>query len=245
MILLDGAELKAAHEANFKAFAKMARMKKAGVPPRLLLKPIGELDHEGEQVLKPDSPGHAILKAFVKRMEGKVGSESTTAKYQPRSFFEGVTMIGDESLLRRLTLSLTGRLPTSPERKVVQGEGLVGLNGILDKLMDEDAFYGRLKEGFNDVFLTQGYDGNGELILSYDHFNKTRHWYQKHDLSHIENKRERQEALWNLAGVYRKAIRAEPLELISYVVRNNRPFTEIMTADYMICLLYTSDAADE
>ena len=72
-ILLDGTELQAAHEANFKAFAKMARMKKAGFPPRLLLKPIGEMDHEGDQVLKPDSTGHAILKAFVQRMEGKTG----------------------------------------------------------------------------------------------------------------------------------------------------------------------------
>ena len=240
MILLDGAELKAAHEANFKAFAKMARMKKAGFPPRLLLKPIGEMDHEGDQVLKPDSTGHAILKAFVQRMEGKTGPKSTTEKYKPRSFFEGVTMIGDESLLRRLTLSLTGRLPTSPERKVVQGEGLVGLNGILDKLMDEDAFYGRLKEGFNDIFLTEGYDGNGELILSYDHFNKTRLWYQKHDFSHIEEKRARQEALWEMARVYRKAIRSEPLELIAHVVRNNRPFTEIMTADYMMVSPYSA-----
>jgi hypothetical protein len=78
------------------------------------------------------------------------------------------------------------------------------------------------------------------LILSYDHFNKTRHWYQKHDLSHIDNKREQQEALWDLARVYRKAIRAEPLELISYVVRNNRPFTEIMTADYIMVSPYSA-----
>jgi len=239
-ILLNGAELQVAHKANFEAFAKMARMKKAGFPPRLLLKPIGEMDHEGDQVLKPDSTGHAILKTFVQRMEGKPGTESTTEKYKPRSFFEGVTMIADESLLRRLTLSLTGRLPTSAERKAVQGKGLAGLDATLDKLMTEDAFYERLKEGFNDIFLTDGYDGNGELILSYDHFNKTRHWYQKHDFSHINEKRARQEALWDMARVYRKAIRSEPLELIAHVVRNDRPFTEIMTADYMMVSPYSA-----
>ena len=239
-ILLGGAELQTAQNTNFKAFFKMARMRKEGQLPRLLLKPIGKLDHEGEQVLKPDSTGHAILKAFVQRMEGKSVPESTAEKYKPRSFFEGVTMIGNESLLRRLTLSLTGRLPTPKERQAIKEKELAGLDATLDQLMTEDAFYGRLKEGFNDIFLTDGYDGNGELILSYNHFDKTRHWYQKHDFSHIENKRERQEALWDMVRVYRKAIRGEPLELIAHVVRKDRPFTEIMTADYMMVSPYSA-----
>ena len=239
-ILLGGAELQTAQNTNFKAFFKMARMRKEGQLPRLLLKPIGKLDHEGEQVLKPDSTGHAILKAFVKRMEGKSVPESTVKKYKPRSFLEDVTMIGNESLLRRLTLSLTGRLPTPKERQAIKEKELAGLDATLDQLMTEDAFYGRLKEGFNDIFLTDGYDGNGELILSYNHFDKTRHWYQKHDFSHIENKRERQEALWDMVRVYRKAIRGEPLELIAHVVRKDRPFTEIMTADYMMVSPYSA-----
>ena len=239
-ILLGGAELQTAQNTNFKAFFKMARMRKEGQLPRLLLKPIGKLDHEGEQVLKPDSTGHAILKAFVKRMEGKSVPESTDKKYKPRSFLEDVTMIGNESLLRRLTLSLTGRLPTPKERQAINEKELAGLDATLDQLMTEDAFYARLKEGFNDIFLTDGYDGNGELILSYNHFDKTRHWYQKHDFSHIENKRERQEALWDMARVYRKAIRGEPLELIAHVVRKDRPFTEIMTADYMMVSPYSA-----
>ena len=129
-------------------------------------------------------------------------------------------MIGDESLLRRLTLSLTGRLPTSKEKQAVQQKSRVGLDATLDKLMTEDAFYDRLKEGFNDIFLTNGYDGNGELILSYNHFEKSRLWYQKHDFSHIKEKRARQEALWEMSRLYRKAIRSEPLELIAHVVRN-------------------------
>jgi len=240
-ILVEGTELQAANEANLKAFAKMARMRKEGQLPRLLLKPIGEMDHEGEQVLKPDSTGYAILKAFVQRMEGKSAPAATTEKkYKPRSFFEGVTMIGDESLLRRLTLSLTGRLPTSKEKQAVQQKSQVGLDATLDKLMTEDAFFDRLKEGFNDIFLTNGYDGNGELILSYNHFEKSRLWYHKYDLSHIKDEKERKEALYAMSREYRKAIREEPLELIAHVVRNNRPFTEIMTADYMMVSPYSA-----
>jgi hypothetical protein len=239
-ILLGGVELQTAHQANLKAFAKMARMRKEGALPRLLLKPIGKLDHGGEQVLKPDSTGHVILKEFVQRMDGKRAPSPPAGKYKPGSFFEGVTMINDQSLLRRLTLSLAGRLPTSGERQLIMGKGLTGLDLVLDQLMAEEAFYERLKEGFNDIFLTNGYEGNGELILSYDHFNETRHWFQKHDFSHIVDKRQRQEALWEMAHVYREAIRAEPLELIAHVVRNNRPFTEIMTADYMMVSPYSA-----
>jgi hypothetical protein len=239
-ILLEGTDLQNAHDANFKVFGKMARMRKAGQQARLLLKPVGELDHEGEEVLEPKSTGYRILEGFVRRMEGKDVAEAPKVKYTPPSFFDGVTMLDDRRLLRRLTLSLAGRLPNAAEFKVIEKKGLGGTNEILDQLMTEDAFYERLKEGFNDIFLTNGYDGNGELILSYDHFEKTRLWYQKHDLSHVEDKRERQEALWDLARVYRKAIRGEPLELIAHVVRNDKPFTEIMTADYIMVSPYSA-----
>ena len=33
---------------------------------------------------------------------------------------------------------------------------------ILDAVMKEDAFYDRLREGFNDIFLTLGIDGNAD-----------------------------------------------------------------------------------
>ena len=48
---LQGVELQNTHVANFKAFSKMAGKRKSGQRSRLLLKPIGELGHEGKQVL--------------------------------------------------------------------------------------------------------------------------------------------------------------------------------------------------
>ena len=114
-ILLQGTELQNAHAANFKAFTKMAKKRKPGQQSRLLLKPIGKLDHEGEQVLEPNSTGYRILAGFVSRIDGKPVPGSTVAKYKPRSFFDGVTMIEDNGLLRRLTLSLTGRLTPTNE----------------------------------------------------------------------------------------------------------------------------------
>ena len=84
------------------------------------------------------------------------------------------------------------------------------LDEVLDQIMTEEAFYIRLKEGFNDIFLTDGYEGNGELILSYNHFEKSRLWYQKYNLDHIADEKERKETFYSMTRDYRKAIRKEP-----------------------------------
>ncbi|MDA1137086.1 MAG: DUF1592 domain-containing protein [Planctomycetota bacterium] len=239
----DNPQLLAEHlRHNYEGFGRMAAASEDG-KSRLLLKVTGGLDHGGEEILKPDSTGYHILERFVQRMS-KSPADKTTEKVEfidsdPETFFAGVKMCTPQRLLRRVTLSLTARLPTPQELAAVKAGGLGAMDGILDQVMKEDAFYERLVEGFNDIFLTLGYDGNAEEVLSYDHFEKTRHWTQTHDLSHIPEEK-RQRAQWALADVYRKAMINEPLELIEYIVRNDRPFTELATADYIMVSPYTS-----
>jgi hypothetical protein len=218
---------------NRDAFAAMALSKKGG-KSRLLLKVSGGVKHGGGAPFKEGSTGYRILERFVRSLEHKAGPPNEVG---PEPFFHGVAMAAPERLLRRVTLQLAGRLPTSAEFEAV-GKG--GMDALLDGILKEDAFYTRLKEGFNDVFLTMGYDGNADDALSYDHFEKTRHWYQKHDLSHIADEKERRQAGYKLADDYRLALKQEPLELIAFIVRNERPFTEIVTADYIMVSGYSS-----
>ena len=89
-------------------------------------------------------------------MVGRRPSPASTASREP--FFDGVEMVDDERLLRRLTLSLAGRLPREAERSAVAAGGSEALGPLLDALMAEEAFYDRLAEGFNDIFLTTGID---------------------------------------------------------------------------------------
>jgi hypothetical protein len=208
----------------------------------LLQKVVGGLDHGGGQVLKPDSTGFQILERFVRRANSPTDeamSAGATDHYTPTSFFDGVTMLTPSRLLRRVTLSLVGRLPSPEEWQAVEQGGLSAVDSILDSIMREDAFYARLKEGFNDIFLTVGIEDNAETLLSYDHFEKTRLWYQTHDFSHLPEA-ERERAGWKLADVYRDALLREPLELIAYIVRNERPFSELATADYIMVSPYTA-----
>jgi hypothetical protein len=229
---------------NHDAFAKMAATRK-GDQSRMLLKAVGELDHGGDDVLEKDSARYRILEDWVRRVAADYGGKQVPevdladADDAP-PFFDGIEMIDDLRLLRRVTLSLGARLPTAAEKETVANRGLPALGPILDRLMTEDAFYERLTEGFNDIFLTQGYDGNAETALSYEHFQKTRLWYQKYDHSAAGDEKAQREAGYKLAREYREAMRREPLEMIEYIVRNGRPFTEIVTADYIMVSPYSS-----
>ena len=233
----DGACLKQNRDA-FQAMAKQSE----GEESRLLLKVIGELDHGGGQVLQPDSTGYRILKRFLQRLatpSNVPDAEITDNDYNEVPFFNDVAMIPPQRLLRRITLSLAGRLPTPEEVAAVEQNGPAAIDSVLDQIMQEDAFYVRLKEGFNDIFLTVGIEDNAETLLSYHHFEKTRLWYQHYDFSHLPEA-ERQRAGWKMADVYRDALLREPLELVAYIVRNDRPFSELATADYIMVSPYTA-----
>ena len=219
----------------FESFAKQ----REGARSRILLKATGGLEHGGGEVLKPDSPDYKVLSRYAHRV-----SSATLEQAQPNAapmppLFQDVGMLSASRLLRRVTLSLCGRLPTPEELQAVKTEGDLAIEPILDRLMTEDAFYQRLQEAFNDIFLTVGIEDNAETILSYDHFEKSRLWYQTYDLSPIPEA-EQQRARWKLADVYREAMLREPLELITYIVRNDKPFTELATADYIMVSPYTA-----
>lgn len=245
-VLLDPARETSAGRAgslahNRQAFAKIAS-RREGDDWLVLGKVTGEVDHEGGQVLKRDSTGFRILRHFVLSVNG--ASAATTAadltQVDREPFFDGIVMLDDRKLLRRLTLSLAARLPSESEIATVKTDSLDGLDGILDQVLTEDAFYDRLAEGFNDIFLTRGYDGVPERALSYEHFSTTRGWVQKHDLSHVGDENAQRKARYKLTDDYREAMLCEPMELVKHIVRNNRPFTEIINADYIMVSPYTS-----
>ena len=231
---------------NRTAFESMAQ-RIDGDQSRLLLKAIGKLDHGGGEVLTSNSAGLKILQRFVRQLDPQnadpltdnTQTDNTQTGIAVTPYFEGVARVSPDRRLRRITLSLAGRLPSSSELAEVRQHGDAAVAAILDQVLQEDAFYDRLKEGFNDIFLTIGIEDNAETLLSYHHFEKTRLWYQHHDFSHLPEA-ERQRAGWKLADVYRDTLIQEPLRLIEHIVRNDRPFTELATADYIMVSPYSA-----
>ena len=174
---------------NGDAFCRMARAKE-GDKSRMLVKVVGGLEHGGADILKPDSKGYQILAEFVRRINAPPTKAPIVDEKNLPPFFQGVAMLDAKRLLRRVTFSLAGRLPTEAEKTIIASQGMSAMPGVVDALMKEDAFYDRLREGFNDVFLTIGLTGNPEAeVLAYEHFTKTRLWTNKHDLSHVGDKK--------------------------------------------------------
>ncbi len=242
----DTANRKAALHHNRESFLRVASAMEDG-KSLLLLKVIGGLEHGGGEVFKEDSTGYRVLKRFVRRTAGLPDDGPPIADYDAPPFFDGIEMMSPRRLLRRVTLSLAGRLPTKEELAAVEKDGLRSMDAMLDNLMQEDAFYERLREAFNDILLTEGYDGNAETAFSYTHFHKSRNWYQQLDPNKDRDADDRlnystpeMKAYYKMVQQYRDAMRREPLELVAYIVRNDRPFTEIVTADYIMVSPYTS-----
>ena len=67
-ILHQGESLQRANRDNYEAFRRMARPRKDG-PPKLLRKPVGEMDHEGQEVLTRKSTAHLLLEKFVRNLQ--------------------------------------------------------------------------------------------------------------------------------------------------------------------------------
>ena len=169
--------------------------------------------------------------------------------YEAATSLEGVSVLPLDQTLRNATVQLAGRLPTDAEIAQVKTEGEAGFAAIMARVMNEDEFYVRLTEIFNDVFLTDKYlqvnkNENDDvaigLVNSDDYPNKR--WYDIADTDlddNINNQNRYCSRSYANDGVAREA-----LELINYIVRNNRPITELVTADYTMVNWYSQKVYD-
>lgn len=208
-------------EQNLAQIEKLAKTSFDGVSV-LLSKPLGNLEHGGGQVVAEGSEEFALLEELVARgVEGDTCQDPIAVPS-----FDDVELLSPAMTWRKITLNLAGRLPTSAESEKLADDGEAALPGLVSELMKEDAFYDRLVEMFNDQWLTDAYIRNSNNVLNTTQFPNLATYYDAMDDA-------------NKAAA-RRSIAREPLQLIAYIVRNERPFTEIVTADYTVLNSYTA-----
>lgn len=144
---------------------------------------------------------------------------------------EAIQIQSPISTLRRASEQLLSRLPIFEELVEVTNAGDTGLALTINNMMEQPQFYERLTEIFNDYLLTDKYHSrNGSEaainLLSNDDF-PDRRWFDPGSSDRPDNYNE-------IRANTNNGIAREPLELINYIVKNNRPFTEVVTADYMM-----------
>ena len=205
-------------DANFANLRAIAGNQFNGVPT-LLAKPAGLTDHGGGKLFDERSDEYKRIKELLDQLD-------KPEECPPNSLgkeFAKVEQLSPEATLRKAALHLVGRLPTDDELARVAEGGDDELALVLRELMEEDAFYDRLTVLFNDLLLTDRYlryTGFAVNILNQEDFPNAGAWY-------AAQSPERQRLI-------NTAVAREPLDLINYIVRGDRPFTEILTAPYMV-----------
>lgn len=142
-----------------------------------------------------------------------------------------------EDTLRKASLQLASRLPTEAELSMLVTSGEAGLRSVLDSLMTEDAFYERIMEMFNDLILTDRYlTGNGmpAEALNLMRIFPDAFWFGDPQSA------ERSDDFFSNLVTTNDSVAREPLQLVRYVVENELPMTEILTADYFMVNPYSA-----
>ncbi|MDA0690028.1 MAG: c-type cytochrome, partial [Proteobacteria bacterium] len=142
-----------------------------------------------------------------------------------------------EDTLRKASLQLASRLPTDTELGIVATNGEAGLSSVLDSLMTEDTFYERIMEMFNDLILTDRYlSGNG---LPAEALNLMRIFPDAFWFGDPQSAERSDDFFSNLVTT-NDSVAREPLQLIRFIVENELPMTEILTADYFMVNPYSA-----
>ena len=203
-------------DANLKMIEDISRVDVDG-KPIILVKPTGGDSHGGGTVLEPGSEEYNALQTLVDKIKNPPSCDDSTVQS-----ISGVTLMSPQDTFRKAAINLAGRLPTVDEEKKITTDDalLAGLDG----LMKETIFLDRMREMFNDSLLTNRFDRGGDAlyIISDQDFPKIKEIRDSGDYSNAQKR------------AISRAIAREPLNLVAYVTQQDRPFTEILTAPYVV-----------
>jgi len=205
----------AALESNFEN-ARMVALIDGQDESVLLEKPTGAVDHGGGERFDIDSGSYAALAAWVELARTDPADCEEVQEPVPELIFEPLL---PSAAAWKTANHLLGRPPTSEEIAAYADEPRQqALAWIADPAFEE-----RVKQMWNDVLLTRAYVNNGSDPLRQirsDDFPAQTVMYD------------------GIPGYERKpvnqALGEQPLELVAYIVRNGRPFSELLTADYFM-----------
>jgi Protein of unknown function (DUF1588) len=203
--------------ANLDAMRDYAKLEIDDIPV-LLLKPLGERDHGGGAVLKADSEEYKTLSAFVNELRS--GEE----KKCDGDGQLGVQLLGNKATARKAAITLAGRYPTDEELAAAASDA--GLDELILKLTNEELFYDRLREIWNDALLTErGVDAGIETAYN------NAPWL--HNDSYPQYTVDTRN--WTSASVTE-----EPMRYVEFIVRNNLPFSDIVNGSYVVANPFTA-----
>ena len=207
---------------NFSVFETLLEEVEGGA--QLILNKVQGVSHGGGIQLAAGTEEFSNMELFLGLLEGEDVGPVAIA---PANLFDGVKMASSRNILRRAAIIFAGRIPTEEEYKSIRGASAVEFREAIRGLMQGPEFHEFLIRAANDRLLT---DREQDEVISASLVNYTNTIY---DLTvQAESSDDRPLRRWD-NGVHHGVTRA-PLELVAFVVENDLPYTEILTADYVM-----------
>jgi hypothetical protein len=203
----------------------------------ILAKVSGVESHGGGTVLTEGTDEYAALSELLSILARE---ESRSSDVDGEGFFDGVTLANAEQTLRRAALIMAARLPTNEEVLLAKSNE-DGLRQALLGLMQGEGFHNFLLRSANDQLHTDAFfnglfpevaDLNGTAGSLYP-VGAEKYFLPK---PYTQEEYDAREAF--ISG-YKLGVARAPLELIAYIVENDRPYTEVVTADYTMVNWYS------
>jgi len=144
-----------------------------------------------------------------------------------------VILATPSNTLYSVSSMMLGRSPTPAELNAASTTA--GMETVLDAYMNTNAFYNWIRTSFNDFLLTDStlVSRSSLSAVSNAGFRDSVSWYD--DVTEEDGRSIRDLRESSLKGAARA-----PLELIVNVIKKNRPFSEILTADYTMMNPYSA-----
>ena len=216
---------------NLEAFERFLSEVESGAS--LILNKIQGVSHGGGAQVPAGSADFAQMERFLGRLDADVVPATITVD----TLFDTVRMAPLRKTLRRTALIFAGRIPTEAEYASIYG-GATALRTTIRNLMTGPAFHDFLIRGANDRLLTDRtndiIDPSAGFFVEYVNEN-----YRRRKIAVETNN---WEAYWRWWSMVQHGFRRAPVELIAYVVENDRPYTEILTANYIMANPFSAKA---
>ena len=219
------------HEAlNLATFERFLSEVEGGAS-RILNK-IQGVSHGGGEQVPADSAEFAQMERFLGGLDAGVVPAPITVD----TLFDTVRMAPLRKTLRRAALIFAGRVPTAEEYASIYG-GATALRKAIRALMTGPEFHEFLIRGANDRLLTNREDFG---IIDQDYFvDLVREIYRRKKAAHLSGN---SRSFGDWFDKVEHGARRAPVELIAHVVENDLPYTEILTADYIMANPYAAKA---
>ncbi len=193
----------------------------------ILSKPQGQSAHGGGVQLTPGSDQLQDWQEFIEAAFAEIDDNGSGFGSNAQAIFNSVVMMDHIDTLRKAALLFAGRLPTETELAAVENGDDAVLRETIRDLMSGDGFDAFLLESANDRLLTQAF--------SFNLFNIVDRFYYPNAMEYYQAPGKRLESI-----IVASSLAEEPLQLIRHVVTNERPYSEILTADYIMLNPYAA-----